>query len=616
LEISVSRLVEAQAEANPEAVAVVCGSDRLSYQELNASANRLARHLQQRGIIRESVVGLCVNRSVDFVVGMLACLKAGAAFLPLDPLYPVHRLRVITQDARMLALLSHSSLAERLPDGRAEMGEVVWMDQVWEQCRGLSEENLDLEIDPRNLAYVIYTSGSTGTPKGVAIEHVGLANLVQWHIREYQISVADRATQVASPGFDAAVWEVWPYLCAGASLYIVDDETRASVRKLKEYFETNGIRMSFLPTPLAEVVLEEWEEDCAELRGVLTGGDKLRRRPRAGAGYRLYNHYGPTENTVVATGSEVVASENGGEPTIGRPISNVQTYVLDEHLNAVPVGVKGELYIGGLGLARGYIHDPAKTAEKFIADPFSSRPGARLYRTGDLVRWATTSEIEFLGRLDDQVKIRGFRIEPGEVEVALLQHPSVKEAVVVPRESVPGERILVAYVVASESVGPVALRDHLRERLPDHLLPSAFVTLDRLPLNAHGKIDRRALPEPERGRPELETVFEAPRTEAERVIAGIWRDLLQVDVGVHDNFFDLGGHSILLIQTHSRLQKVFENKIPLVELFKYPTVSALALRLTQGEQQLVQQGRERADVRRESIEQKTQLAKRRRQARA
>ncbi len=614
LENDVSRLVEAQVEANPEAVAVVCGSDRLSYQELNGKANRLARHLQQRGIVRESVVGICVNRSVDSVVAALACLKAGAAFLPLDPLYPAHRLRVITEDAQMALLLSHSTLAERLPDGPTA---VIWMDEVWEQCRGLSEENLGLEIDPRNLAYVIYTSGSTGTPKGVAIEHVGLANLVQWHIKEYQLTAADRATQVASPGFDAAVWEVWPYLCAGASLYIVDDETRASVRKLKEYFVNNGITMSFLPTPLAEVILEEWEDDCVELRGVLTGGDKLRRRPRAGAGYRLYNHYGPTENTVVATGSEVPAGEVGTEPTIGKPISNVQTYVLDENLNAVPVGVKGELYIGGVALARGYIHDPEKTAERFVADPFSREPGARLYRTGDLVRWAASGEIEFLGRLDDQVKIRGFRIEPGEVEVALLQHPSVKEAVVVPRESAPGERILVAYVVTGESVGPVALRNHLRERLPDHLLPSAFVTLDRLPLNAHGKIDRRALPDPERGRAELETVYEAPRTEAERTIAGIWRDVLQVDeVGVNDNFFDLGGHSILMIQAHSRLQNVFDNKIPLVELFQYPTVSALAVRLTQGEQPLVEQGRERADTRKESMKQKTQLGNRRRQARA
>jgi amino acid adenylation domain-containing protein len=574
-EVCVHRLFERLVALTPDAIAVVDQNQVLSYRQLNASANQLAHYLRQRGVRTESLVGLCVKRSVDFVTGMLACLKAGAAFVPLDPEQPAHRLGLVFQDTNMTTLLSQSTLAERLPEGTTG---VVWMDQVWEECRDLSAENLTVAIAPRNLAYVIYTSGSTGTPKGVAIEHAGLANLVQWHLQEYQLSAADRATQVASPGFDAAVWEVWPYLCAGASLYIVDDETRASVRKLKEYLLTHGIRMSFLPTPLAEVMLEEWEEDeVVELRGVLTGGDKLRRRPRAGAGYRLYNHYGPTENTVVATGGEVLASEPGTEPTIGQPISNVQTYVLDEHLNAVPVGVKGELFLGGTSLARGYLNDPAKTALSFIANPFSKDSGGRMYKTGDVVRSDPAGELEFVGREDNQVKVRGYRIELGEIEAVLLQPDAVQTGVVDFKQSETGERILVGYVVPKPSleIDEEELREYLRKRLPEYMVPARFVSMEKLTLTINGKIDRQALPLPTKTA-ERTTSFVAPRNNVEKKLADAWAATLGLErVGIYDNFFEIGGDSIRSIQVITTAKEA-GLRLTAKQLFQQPTIARLS----------------------------------------
>ena len=573
-EVCVPRLFERLVALTPDATAVVDQNQVLSYRELNARANQLAWYLRQRGVNAESLVGVCVKRSVDFVVGMLACLKAGAAFVPLDPEQPAHRLGLVVQDTKMVALLSQSTLAGRLPDGPTE---VIWMDQVGEQCGGLSEENLGLEIDARNLAYVIYTSGSTGTPKGVAIEHVGLANLVQWHIKEYQLSAEDRATQVASPGFDAAVWEVWPYLCAGASLYIVDDETRASVRKLEEYFVSNRITMSFLPTPLAEVILEEWEDECVELRGVLTGGDKLRRRPRAGAGYRIYNHYGPTENTVVATGSEVPANGNGTEPTIGKPISNVQTYVLDEYLNAVPVGVAGELYIGGVALARGYINDPERTAQSFLPNPFSSDPGGRMYKTGDVVRSQPSGELEFVGREDNQVKVRGYRIELGEIEAVLLQHDAVQTGVVDLKQSETGERILIGYVVPkpSREIDEEELKQYLRKRLPEYMVPAKVVSIEKLPHTINGKIDRNALPLPTKTQ-EKAASFVAPRNNVEKKLADVWATTLGLEhVGIHDNFFEIGGDSIRSIQVITTAKEA-GLRLTAKQLFQQPTIAKLS----------------------------------------
>ncbi len=570
------QLFERQVARTPDAVAAVSQGEALTYQELNARANQLARYLRQCGVRSESLVGLFLNRSPDLILSMLASLKAGAAFVPLDPQYPAHRLGLVFEDTSMPVLLSHSSLCSRLP---LFQGRLFCMDELWEQCGELSRENLGIELEENNLAYVIYTSGSTGRPKGVAIEHKGLVNLVNWHIREYGISQTDRATQMASPGFDAAVWEIWPYLCAGASVHIVDDETRGSVWRLKEYVEREGITMSFLPTPLAEVMMEEGLEGSGEMRGMLTGGDRLRKRPKGRGGSKVYNHYGPTENTVVATGSEVeIESEGEGEPTIGRPISNVKVYVLDERHKAVAVGEKGELYIGGVGLARGYINDAEKTAESFIPNPLSGDAGGRMYKSGDVARYNGSAELEFIGRKDNQVKVRGYRIELGDIETALMQHASVRTAVVELKQSETGEGILIGYIVPNplSALREEELKEHLRERLPEYMAPARFVIMENLPLTVNGKIDRCALPIPGKTAPEVAASFTAPRSIVEERLAGVWAASLGLDrVSIHDNFFEIGGDSIRSIQLISMASQI-GLRITAKQLFQYQSIAKLA----------------------------------------
>ncbi|HYO58031.1 amino acid adenylation domain-containing protein, partial [Archangium sp.] len=430
-------------------------------------------------------------------------------------------------------------------------------------------------VEAENLAYVIYTSGSTGKPKGVEVSHASVANLMAWHQREYEVKPEDRATQVSGPAFDASVLEMWSHLTVGASLHIPSDEVRAVPGKLLEWMAEEGVTLSIMATPLAEMVLgEEWPEGLA-LRALLAGGDRLHRRLRPGQKARLMNHYGPTETTVVATWAPVVG-EDGPLPSIGRPISNAQAYVLDEGMNPVPVGVGGELYIGGDGLARGYLDRPELTAERFIPEPFSGREGARLYRTGDVARYLANGELEFLGRRDAQVKVRGFRIELGEVEAVLLQHSMVSTVAVIIREDVPGNKRLVAYVVPEpeRDADAAVLRAFLKERLPEYMVPSALVLLDALPLTPNGKVDRRALPAPAS---QEEGAFVAPRSPGEELVAGIWAQLLGVSkVGVHNNFFELGGHSLLAMQLLSRVRETFKVELPVRSLFGAPTVAGLA----------------------------------------
>jgi len=441
----VPRIVEAVAARTPAALAVASAPEHVTYEELNRRANQLAHALRAEGVGREALVGVCVEPSVEMIVGLLATLKAGAAYVPLDPTFPRERLTFMLEDARTRVLLTQERISPRV-SGYA--GRIVCLDADWERIARESDGNPAGDVTPDDLAYVIYTSGSTGRPKGVEIPHAGLNNLVVWHQRAYHVSASDRATQLAAPGFDASVWEIWPYLTAGASLYIVDERTRASAHDLAEWLSAHAITLCFLPTPLTEAVLDgPWPEGIA-LRALLTGGDRLHRRPPRGLPFSLVNHYGPTENTVVATCATVApAAESDALPPIGFPIANVEVYLLDPRLEPVPIGVAGELHIGGAGLARGYLHHPELTAEKFIPHPFSARPGARLYRTGDLVRYLPDGAIEFLGRIDQQVKIRGFRIELGEIESVLGQHPAVREAVVSAREDQPDDQRLVAYVV-------------------------------------------------------------------------------------------------------------------------------------------------------------------------
>ena len=577
-ESSVCDLFAAQVKRTPEALAVVSGAERVSYGELHRRSNQLARYLRGLGVGPEVRVGICVERSVEMVVGLLGILKAGGAYVPLDASYPKDRLGFMLEDSGVGVLLAQERLLGVFPEHGAR---VVCLDRDWGAIAGESDEDLTSGAHGENVAYAIYTSGSTGRPKGVLVGHGGLVNLALWHCRVYGVGPGERGTQVASPGFDASVWEVWPYLVSGASLHIPGDETRSNPSHLLSWLMKEGITHTFLPTPLAEAVLKEPGVEGLGLRYLLTGGDKLHRVETGGLPFRLVNHYGPTESTVVAT---CVAVERGGEtdPPIGRPIWNTRVYVLDEGMGAVPIGVAGELFIGGGGLARGYLNRPELTAEKFVPDPFSDSGGERLYRTGDLVRWLGDGTIEFLGRTDHQVKVRGFRIELGEVESVLARHPGVKDVVALMREDAPGDKRLVAYVVAAEGGKSEAaeLRSLLKESLPEYMVPSAFVFIDSLPLTANGKVDRGSLPAPE-GRANPDQVLVPPRNDLERTIVAIWKDVLHLDdVGVHDNFFDLGGHSLTLLRVHAKLSETNAD-VKVVELFQYPTVSALAAHLSE-----------------------------------
>ncbi|HVG10832.1 MAG TPA: non-ribosomal peptide synthase/polyketide synthase, partial [Thermoanaerobaculia bacterium] len=523
-------------ERTPQALAASAGGERVTYGELGGRARRLGGRLRALGVGPGSVVALCFPPGIPSLTGMLGVLAAGGAYLPLDPSHPPERRAFMLADAGVSIVLTGDE--------------------------PLSGEEVDVVPDD-GLAYVIYTSGSTGRPKGVAVPHRGLANLVDWHRRTYAVTPADRASVLAGPAFDASVWEVWPYLASGASLHFPDAETREQPEALMRWLAAEGITLCFLPTPLAEACLGETPPVGLALRAMLAGGDRLRFPPPPGLPFVLVNHYGPTESSVVTTSGMVEAG--GGVPTIGRPIANLRVHLLDRWLNRVPVGVPGELHIAGAGLAYGYLGEPGLTAESFIPDPFSTRPGARLYKTGDLARWLLGGEIEFLGRLDHQVKVRGFRIELGEIEAVLLSHPEVREAAVLVRDG-----RLVAYV----SGAPEELRAWLGARLPDYMVPSAFVTLPALPLTANGKLDRRALEEIEVA-PQRETA--ALSTPAEELLAGIWEDLLGVErVGPDDDFFALGGHSLLAAQLVSRVRGVFGVEIPLRVLFDAPTVRSLA----------------------------------------
>lgn len=446
--LCIHQLFAAQAEQTPDALAIAVetlpATSLLTYRELNIRSNKLAHYLQKMGVGAEVLVGLCVERSLDMVVGMLGILKAGGAYLPLDPNYPSERLRLMLQDAQVSILLTQKRWVEHLGSQAAR---VICLDTDWEKIAQEISENPISNVTDENLAYVIYTSGSTGRPKGVQVEHRGLLNLVFWHQQAFAVSSLDRVTQVAGVAFDACAWEIWPYLSTGASIYFPDDDIRRSPERLRDWLVSNAIAISFLPTPLAEqALLLDWPQNSA-LRILLVGGDKLHQYPLTSHPFQVINNYGLTETTVVTTSGEVpVRAKTNVPPAIGRPIANTEVYILDRHLQPVPIGVPGELYIGGDGLARGYLHRPELTAERFISHPFSNQPEARLYKTGDLVRYQADGNIEFLSRLDEQVKIRGYRIELGEIESVLSQHPAVRQALVVTCENVPGEKRLVAYV--------------------------------------------------------------------------------------------------------------------------------------------------------------------------
>ena len=596
----IHQLFEAQVERTPDTIAI-WDIEQLTYQELNSRSNQLAHYLQALGVGPDVLVGICVKRSWQMVVGMLAILKAGAAYLPLDPAYPAERLAFMLEDAQVKVLLTQQPVATgRWGDGAMGGTQIksICMDCDCETIAQQSENNPVSGAIANNLAYAIYTSGSTGKPKGVLIEHGSLLNLVFWHQRQFEVTPSDRATAIAGVAFDACGWELWPYLTAGASIYFCNDETRTSPPRLQGWLLQQEITVSFVPTPLAEALLGlDWPRDTA-LRILLTGGDKLQQSPPS-LPFTLVNNYGPTEHTVVAT-SGVVSWERGkwgdGEmgkslpiqncqiPTIGRPIANTQVYLLDSQLQPVPIGAKGELYISGDGLARGYLNQPDLTAERFIPHPYSSQRGARLYKTGDLARHRPDGTIQFLGRIDEQVKIRGYRIELEEIEAVLTQHPAVQQTTVIVREDVPGDKRLVAYVVLhadqlikqEKRSPPSDFRHFLKQKLPNYLIPSTFVVLEALPLTPNGKVNRRVLPTPDPYSSRQEKADAAPRTAVEEILVKIWAELLGLQVDVNDNFFELGGHSLLATQLISRMRDAFQVDLPLHVLFKSPTVADIA----------------------------------------
>lgn len=571
----IHQIVSKCASTTPDAVALVASDQLLSYRELNQRANQLAHYLQALGVRPNILVGICVERSLDLVVGLLGILKAGGAYMPLDPSYPSERLGFMLEDAQAPVLVTQQHLAKRLDTQKAH---VVCLDT---EAIALSEQST---LDPTStvtiddLAYIIYTSGSSGRPKGVQITHDGLLNLVFWHQQAFAVTPFDRATQLTSPAFDATGWELWPYLTAGASVYLPDEDTRVSPPALRDWLLKHSVTITFLPTALAESVMTLDWPSTTSLRLLLTGADTLRHYPSPTLPFRLVNNYGPTEATVVATYGHVPPTEHSdGRPSIGRPIANTQTYILDEHLQQVPIGEPGELYIGGVGLARGYLNRPELTNEKFIPHPFSSEPGARLYKTGDLARYMPDGQIAFMGRTDHQIKIRGYRVEPDEIISVLNGHPAVQTSLVVAREA--GEKHLVAYLVLVPGayVTASSLRETLMTYLPDYMIPAAFVQMDALPLTPNGKVDRAALPAPGVANTIQEEIITAPSTPTEEHVAGIVTALLQLEqVGIDDNFFMLGGHSLLGTQIIARVAETFGIELPLRSLFEVPTVRLLA----------------------------------------
>ncbi len=573
----VAHLVIEAASVNPFAPAVSAGLSTINYGDLVVRSSRLASYLISIGVGPDVPVALCLERSFDLITSALAVLLAGGAYLPLDPAWPAARVNQILDDAQARFVIARGALAASASgNGRR----VIELDH---------EQNIIDTFDPlpkpvavtrEDLAYIIYTSGSTGKPKGVEVTHGNLLNLIFWHRRFFDITSADRASHLAGIAFDAAVWEMWPHLTAGATLVLADDKVRHSATALRDWLVRERITIAFVPTVLAEPLIAQGWPAETDLRYLLTGGDTLHRAPSPSFPVTVVNNYGPTECTVVATSGAVPsAGTDSNSPTLGKPIAHTRIYILDSNRNPVPDGEIGEIYIGGTGVARGYRNRPDDTLERFLPDPFSSIPGARLYRTGDLGCFLPDGQIAFCGRADAQVEVHGHRIEPDEIVAVLNGHRSVAASAVVAR----GEccsRHLVAYVVPREdkTLSASDLRDFLSSRLPQYMIPSSFSQLAELPLTFNGKLDRNALPEPTPENLISDTDYRAPNSSTERQLANMLVGLLGVDhVGVDDDFFLLGMHSLLAARAASRINELFGAQLTLGHLFEAKTVSRLAI---------------------------------------
>ncbi|NJS12148.1 MAG: amino acid adenylation domain-containing protein [Microcoleus sp. CSU_2_2] len=620
-------LFEIQVEKTPDAVAVVFENQQLTYRELNAKANQLAHFLRSLGVGPDVLVGISVDRSLEMAVGFLGIFKAGGAYLPLDPNYPIDRLAFMLEDSQTKVLLTQNRLLGLLPE---YSDRIVCLDTDWEIVAKHSQENPLSQTTPQNLAYVIYTSGSTGKPKGVMITHQGLVNHNLAVVKEFNLEPSDRILQFASISFDIAVEELFPSWITGMAVILRPEEILSSIKKFLQFFEQERLTILNVPTAFWHEMVGEMSlaklSLPSSMRLVVVGGEKaslsvyLTWLQLVGDRCHWVNTYGPTETTVTATVYHPPVQEPDrtmSEIPIGRPLANTQIYILDRQLQPVPIGVPGEMHIGGAGVARGYLNRPDLTAEKFIINPFTDDPNARLYKTGDAVRYLPDGNIEFIGRIDYQVKIRGFRIELGEIEAALEQHPAVQQAVVLAREDVPGSKRLVAYVLPNPeallagdldaSQVPIALqsdssdnrslttdavpqqqqildtsnlRNFLKERLPDYMIPAGFVLLDALPMSPNGKVDRRALASQKwqpTGIAFDEVTAVSPRDDLELQVAKIWEKVLGIEsIGVKDNFFEKGGHSLLAIRLLAEIDRTFDKNLPLSAIFQSPTVEQLA----------------------------------------
>lgn len=574
------RLFEAQVERTPDAIALIFEEKQLTYRELNARANQLAHYLQSLEAAPQGLIGICMERSLWMVIGLLAILKTGSAYVPLDPTYPKDRLAFMLSDSDTPLLLTQHHLLENLPEHNAR---AICVDHDWNIISTQSRENLDSGVTIDDLAYVIYTSGSTGKPKGAMNSHRGIVNRLLWMQDAYQLTASDRVLQKTPFSFDVSVWEFFWTLLTGACLVVAKPGGHQDSAYLARLIAVQNITTLHFVPPMLQVFLNEQNlEQCNCLRQVICSGEalpsELQRRFFSRLNAQLHNLYGPTEAAIDVTYWQCEPNSQLSTVPIGRPIANIQLYILDRYLQPVPIGVPGELHIGGIGVAKGYLNRLDLTEQKFIADPFSQDDSGRLYKTGDLARYLPDGNIEFLGRIDHQVKIRGFRVEIGEVEAVLNQHPQVREAVVIARLDSSGNNQLVAYMVSSLDPNTAShdLRSFLKDKLPDYFVPAVFVSLENLPLTPNGKVDRKALPSPDL-RLSMQANYVPPRDKIELQLTQIWEEVLEVSpIGVRDNFFDFGGHSLSAITLMTRIEQQFDKNVSLAALFQHPTIDQLA----------------------------------------
>ncbi|MDJ0838008.1 MAG: amino acid adenylation domain-containing protein [Acidobacteriota bacterium] len=568
---TITRLFDAQVARTPDVVAVSYESEQLTFGELDHRGNQLAHHLQNLGVGPEVRVAVCIERSVDMIVAIIGILKAGSAFVPIDPDYPYQRLSFMLEDARTAVVITQNRLQGRLPKS---WGFVLCMDSDWEMIAHNKTEKPVNRVRAANLAYVMYTSGSTGKPKGVMVPHRGVCNSSEVYARVIDMPPGSRMLQITSLGFDMSVFDIVPALFSGLTLCLAN-QTPPLGEDLLDVFRKQRIEIvSFPPSILATVPFE----DLPDLRFIGVAGEAVSSELVAlwSPGRRFYNAYGPAEGSVWCSGSFVEGSQR---PHIGRSIANARIYLVDPHCRPVPIGVLGELLIGGFQVTRGYLGRPEVTAQAYIPDPFSGESGSRVYKTGDLARYLPDGNIEFVGRVDHQIKIRGIRIELGEIEAVLGNHPDIRENVVLAREDTPGEKRLCAYIVCQDNhvLNTTEIYTYLREKLPENMIPSTFILMRELPLTPNGKLDRKALPAPDSSRPNLADKYIAPSSPLEKVMAQIWREILGYDeIGVHDNFFELGGHSLFATQAISRINETLLVNLLIVNLFDMPTIAELA----------------------------------------